>query len=334
MPLRSLLLPLSWPYSLAVRLRNRRFDRGEGVQHAAAPVISIGNVTTGGTGKTPLVMRVVEMLTRRGRRPAILTRGYAAAAGQTADEVLEYQTALPNARVVVNADRVAGAREALEARGADCLVLDDGFQHRRLARDLDIVLVDALDPWGGGRLLPAGNLREPLTALRRADLIIITRANQVDEYALEFIEQRLHSLAPRAPVVPATVEPTVIYADEAPREVNELGFCVVLPVCGIGNPASFVKLVDDLAGYVAPAVRFRDHHRYADRDVEKIRRAAERWEADLVLTTRKDWVKLAPLWQQADGALPALARLDIRLIVHDPDGALDAALTRALEAGR
>jgi tetraacyldisaccharide 4'-kinase len=111
-----------------------------------------------------------------------------------------------------------------------------------------------------------------------------------------------------------------------------LGYQVILPVCGIGNPASFVKLVDSLAGQVAPALRFPDHHRYAASDVQRIRRAAQRCEADLVLTTRKDWVKLAPLWTSSDG-LPALARLDIRLIVHDPDGALDSAITRALEAG-
>ena len=332
MPLRSLLLPLSWPYSLAVRARNRRYDRGDGVLRAAVPVISIGNITTGGTGKTPLIMRVVEMLTRRGFKPAILTRGYAASHGQTADEVLEYQTALPNTRVVVDPDRVAGARRAVEVLAADCLVLDDGFQHRRLDRDLDIVLIDALDPWGGGRLLPAGNLREPLAALRRAGLIIISRANQGDAYALEYIEQRLHSLAPRAPRVLASVEPTLVHASESSQDVDELGYQVILPVCGIGNPASFVKLVDSLAGQVAPALRFPDHHRYDARDVQRIRRAAQRCEADLVLTTRKDWVKLAPLWADADG-LPALARLDIRLIVHDPDGALDAALTRALEAG-
>ena len=142
---------------------NRYCDTFAFATHAARlPVISVGNISVGGTGKTPLVIEIVRRLRASGRRPAILTRGYAAKRGQTADEVLEYALAVPETPVVVNPDRTAGAETARLEYGADCVVLDDGFQHRWLRRDLDIVVIDALDPWGGERLLPEGRLREPL----------------------------------------------------------------------------------------------------------------------------------------------------------------------------
>ncbi len=332
--LRWLLVPLSGIYSTAMWLRNRRYDRSPAAsQSAGIPVISIGNITTGGTGKTPLVIETTRRLLELGRRPAILTRGYGAAAGATADEVLEFREALPDVPVVVDPDRVAGAARARAQHHADCLVLDDGFQHRRLRRDLDIVLLDALDPWGGGFVLPAGRLREPLAGLRRADLLVITRANQAESNAVGEIGRSLADRAPDAPILTAEVTPAALtFADGAPRQPAELGYHSVLPVCGLGNPATFLRVVEELAGRVCRPRLFRDHERYSRRQAAGLVRLARAIGADLVVTTRKDWVKLAPLWPAGDaGDVPRLARLDVRMELVDDQGIFDERLTRALE---
>lgn len=330
--LATLLLPFSGLYAAAIYLRNRHYDRRTAASHRAElPVISIGNITVGGTGKTPIVIETVRRLRELGRRPAILTRGYGAAAGATADEVLELSQTLPGVAAVVNPDRVAGAETARAAHQADCLVLDDGFQHRRLRRDLDVVLIDALDPWGGGRLLPAGRLREPLGSLRRAQLLVISRANQVEAAELERIEHALNEWAPHAAVLAATLEPeAVVFPDQRVEETEVLAYHNVLPVCGIGNPATFLACVAQSAGRVCGGLIYRDHQRYQWRHVRRIVGLAERRGADLVVTTRKDWVKLAPLWSQHAGA-PPLARLEVRLELQDAAGVFDDHLRRALE---
>jgi len=166
-------------YGLGVRWRNRCFDDPANTHAAGVPVISVGNLTTGGTGKTPVVAWIVNHLRDTGRRPAILSRGYKSLDGQANDEKLLLDRLCPSVPHIQNPDRVAGAREAVEHHGSNTLVLDDGFQHRRLRRDTDIVLIDALNPWGYGQLLPRGLLREPKHSLRRASLILITRANQL-----------------------------------------------------------------------------------------------------------------------------------------------------------
>jgi tetraacyldisaccharide 4'-kinase len=334
--LRPLLVPFSGIYEAVIRLRNLRYDRNARASHAVQlPVISIGNITVGGTGKTPVVVETVRRLRKLGRRPAILTRGYGAARTEASDEVLEFAQALPEVPVVVNADRVAGAETARAEFGADSLVLDDGFQHRRLRRDLDVVLIDALDPWGGDWLLPAGRLREPLAGLQRADLFLISRANQVEHAEIERIEHVLDEHAPDSVALLATLEPSaLVLLDQRVKKPADLGYHNVLPVCGIGNPATFLICVAQLAGRVCGRLLFRDHQRYTARHVRKIVEVARRGGADLVVTTRKDWVKLAPLWSRfAANDAPELARLDVRLVVQDPDGVFDDRLRRVLEKG-
>lgn len=331
--MRSLLLPFSWAYQAAIAARNARFDRGGDVHRAPFPVISVGNITTGGTGKTPFVIEVVRRLRALGRKPAILTRGYAAKSGQTADEVLEFQQELPDVPVVVNADRVGGARSASADHRADCAVLDDGFQHRRLARELDIVLIDALNPWGGGQLLPAGNLREPLTSLSRAGLIVLTRANQVPAAECEALFKEIRTFVSEAEILRADVAPLgITTTNGATLPSAELAYRGVMPVCGVGNPRSFLAQVQSLAGHAVAPMIFRDHHRYTPRDARRILSTAMAADADLVLVTRKDWVKLAALWMALDAReKPDLARLDMRLEVRDPASVLDRLLRQALE---
>ncbi|MCK4343403.1 MAG: tetraacyldisaccharide 4'-kinase [Phycisphaerae bacterium] len=354
--LRRLLWPLAALYRGVIGVRNLYYDHvSSAVCRAGIPVISVGNLTVGGTGKTPLVIELVRRLQTSGHRPAILTRGYKGEPNATtdevtpprshvptfprykgepnatADEVLEFQDAVPDVPVVVNPDRVAGAAAARREHDADCLVLDDGFQHRRLARDLDIVLIDALQPWGGGGLLPVGRLREPLSSLRRADLFVITRSNQADPATVEMIAAELHRHGADKPIVLADVEADALVGRTGRRTPpGELVEHRVLAVSGIGNPRTFEKLVSSLAGACVPIV-FADHYRYSASDVEAIQAAARRANADMVVTTRKDWVKLAPLWP--DGA-PELARLDVRLVLRGEVEDFDARLHQALESHR
>ncbi len=295
-----------------MRLRNLAYDRVPALTcQAGIPVISIGNITVGGTGKTPMVLEIVSRLQALGRRPAILTRGYKGTADQPADEVLELREALPGVPVVVNRDRVVAAAEAQRSHGADCAVLDDGFQHRRLARDLDIVLIDALDPWGRDAVLPAGRLREPLGGLRRADALVITRANQVDGARVDEIVAQLRRIVLGTPIWRAGVEAAAVVdvAGQSQPAATLNGRRVFL-VCGLGNPATFRQLVESLGGIIVGQLVFHDHHRYEVPDVERINAEALQAGAEHVVTTRKDWVKLVRLWSDR---LRPLVRLDMRV---------------------
>jgi tetraacyldisaccharide 4'-kinase len=325
---RMLLAPLTPLYAGIIALRNRRYDRNpRAVQRAAVPVISVGNLTTGGTGKTPFVMLIAQRLLARCRRPAILSRGYGAAAGETADEVLEFRDALPEVPVVVNADRVAGAATAVQQHAADCLILDDGFQHRRLHRDLDIVLIDALNPWGGGWLLPAGNLREPRRGLRRAGLVIVTRANQASLHDLAKIELEVRREVPRTSVLRAAVAPGgVRYADGRREDAAQLAQKAVFTISGLGNPQSFERLVGSTGARLVGGATFRDHYRYQPLEAAALSDRAIAAKADLALTTRKDWVKLAPLWLAAGDPRMPLALLEIEPQLADPNSVLDRRL--------
>ena len=304
-----LLAPLSILYGGVIGVRNWYYNHVAGaVRYAAVPVISVGNLTVGGTGKTPFVIETVRRLSAMNCRPAVLTRGYKAVRGQPADEVREFAEVLPNVPVIANPNRVAGAATACREKKADCLVLDDGFQHRRLHRDLDILLIDALNPWGAGHLLPAGRLREPVSSLRRADLFVITRVNQAEHGAVAAIAAVLRHHTGDKPIVLAALEAdTLVGADGQPRPPTELTAHKILAVCGIGNPRTFEKLVEALIGKAVTNLRFRDHHNYGPADVDNIVSAArDCW----VVTTRKDWVKLRPLWPDRG---PPLMRLDIKL---------------------
>lgn len=324
------LKPLSRVYGWVIDARNRRFDAAQKTTTVDVPVISVGNITVGGTGKTPLVLHLVERLLERGCKPAILTRGYGAKRGATADEVQEFQAQRPEVPVVVNPNRVQGAATAQSEHGADVLVMDDGFQHRRLGRDLDLVLIDAWNPWGGEALLPAGRLREPLSSLRRANVICISRANQVDERQCGAIRTRLAEVAPEVPIIVSHVEPRdVVGSDGEVMAPEALAKQRLQPVCGLGNPLTFARLCQELSPIVRTPLMFPDHHNYTRRDAETILKASADRGVDLIVTTRKDWGKLIAVWP-AEASIP-LARAEMAVRVVDEAGVLAAALDEVLE---
>lgn len=290
------LAALSAPYGAAVSLRNAAYDRGlVPAAQGDVPVVSVGNLTLGGTGKTPLVAWLARALVERGFRPAIISRGYGAARGQRSDEAAELAILLPGVPHVANRNRVAGVQAAASA-GADIAVLDDGFQHRRLARDLDIVAVDATDPFGGGRLFPRGLLREPLAGLVRAQAVVLTRAGSVDATRRAAIRRTL-SDACRGALPPVWLEAThrpvhLRSATSATRSLERLIGPRVAAFAGIGNPAAFRASLTDAGANVVGFRSFPDHHAYASADLDAIRVWASGLQADMVVTTLKDLVKV------------------------------------------
>lgn len=321
---------LAAPYGLAVACRNAAYDRGLlSVSRGAVPVISIGNLTLGGTGKTPLVAWAAALLARHGRRPAIVSRGYGAAPGERSDEAAELAILLPGVPHVADRDRVAAAARA-SAHGADAVVLDDGFQHRRLARDLDIVAVDATDPFGCGRLFPRGLLREPLGGLARAQAVVLTRASSIE------LADRVAIRAALVAACRGSAPPLWAEADHRPvglrdatgatRPLAELHGRRVLAFAGIGNPAAFRG---SLAALGADVVAFRplpDHHAYTAADLESLAREAAAARADLAVTTLKDLVKIR---RPALDGLP-LAALEIAIEIMGGADALERLVLAAI----
>jgi tetraacyldisaccharide 4'-kinase len=293
----------SLPYGLAVRLRNACFTRGWcRSERAPVPVVSVGNLTAGGTGKTPCVEYVADFYRRRDVRVAILSRGYGAAHGPN-DEALVLEENLPDVPHLQGPDRVALTRTAVAELESEVLVLDDGFQHRRLARDLDLVLVDATCPWGHGHLLPRGLLREPPSGLRRAHAVVLTRCDQVAPPDLEALKRQVARLAPGLPLVGSVHRPTGLVNGAAQAPLDLLREAPVAAFCGIGNPESFRRTLEGLGAGVVDFRTYPDHHPYTRADVDALRAWAAGLPVDFVLTTQKDLVKLRldrlgprPLW--------------------------------------
>lgn len=301
--LRAGLWGAQWPYRAAVAVRNRRFDtQSDAVTRAAVPVISIGNLTVGGTGKTPMVKWVARTLREAGVRVAIVSRGYGAEQGAVNDEAIELEQSLPDVPHLQDPDRVASAQIAIEELDSQLILMDDGFQHRRLGRDLDIVLLDATCPFGHGHLLPRGLLREPVGSLRRAGVVCLTRADLVDEAARRTIKQAALKHAPDAVWCEATHAPQrLINAAGGEESLALLAGKRVAAFCGIGNPAAFRQTLASLGCEVAAWREFPDHYRYARQDIDQI--AADAAGAELVVCTHKDLAKVQtdqlgdrPLW--------------------------------------
>ena len=297
--LRFLLRLVSVAYKAVVGLRNFCYDKHLlRMISIGVPVISVGNITTGGTGKTPLVIWLCGVLEKRSLKCAVLTRGYKASGAGFADEPVVLARSCPGANVVVNSDRARGAQKAIADFDADVLVMDDGFQHRRLRRDLDIVAVDATCPFGYGRVLPAGMLREPVRALRRADAVVITRYDQATAEQVEQLQKQIGQIAPAVTVAKAVHKHPYARANKGRIiGISELKDKSIFAFCGIGNPDAFMKRLREYELSVVGSKVYSDHHDYKDEDVSDIYEQARLLGANLILSTEKDWVKstlLAP----------------------------------------
>jgi tetraacyldisaccharide 4'-kinase len=341
-----MLAPLGVAYGAAGSARRALYRAGVlKVERVAAPVVSVGNITAGGTGKTPLVEWLARAAAREGRRVCILTRGYGREGARRRVVVSDGERVLAGAReggdeprllaeslrglpvaVVSDANRVAAAAWASQHLRSEVFILDDGFQHLRIERDLNILTLDATDPWGGGRLLPHGRLREPLGEMRRADLIVITRAEVCGD--LEALRARAASLSGGRPVLVArtatlriaplattTATATAASAHETNDSPQSLDAGIPQPLaafCAIGNPQAFYAHARGQGLTLNYTRAYTDHHAYTQRDVDDCVREAVRHGARALLTTAKDAVKLRAL----DFALPCYV-LEVALEFDD-----------------
>jgi tetraacyldisaccharide 4'-kinase len=324
---RALLSPLSALsalYGRALEERARLYRSGRlASRRSVCPVVSVGNLTFGGTGKTPFVEFLARRLRFEGKRPAILSRGYGRRSkgvivvsrgrgpvvgpDEGGDEPVAMARRLAAVPVVVAERRAEGARVAIEL-GADLLILDDGYQHLALERDVDLLLLDASDPFGGGRLPPAGRLREPLSALARADAVVFTRASRNEPPAEA--RSALDRWNPGVPVFSARIRAAGLRDEEgSPVAAALLSARRFVAVCGIATPASFAATLAELELSAEELLAFPDHHRYTRRDLERICRAADSTGSAWILTTEKDSVKL-----EGKTTLPVVTlRLDVEV---------------------
>ncbi len=329
---RALLAALSVPYGAAIELRNHLYDRSIfRSTRASIPVISVGNLTVGGTGKTPLVAWMCRQLVAMGRHPAIVSRGYGAQGGETSDEAAELAILLPGVPHVANPDRLAGVAEAAR-RGADVAVLDDGFQHRRLCRDLDIVAIDASDPFGCNHLLPRGLLRESVRGLTRAHACVLTRAASIDVAARDGIRAAVARVCggePRMPWIETEHRPVAIRSWGGLQEpLDHLRGRRVAAFCGIGNPAAFRATVHELGVDVVGLRSFADHHAYDASDLESLAAWATTAGATMLLTTLKDLVRIR---RDRLDSIP-LSAVEIALAPIGPTEPLTLLLVEALRS--
>ena len=292
---RLFLAPFTWIWRIGGRMRADKALFEE--RKLDAPVISVGNITTGGTGKTPFVAWLTERLEKKGCRPGILTRGYgrrshediltvpaggAAPVSQTGDEAQIFLRT-GAAALGIAADRYTAGVMLRGQFGVDVFVLDDGFQHRRLRRDLDIVLIDAMAPFSNGELLPLGRLREPLDALSRAGAFVITRTER--SRITSGIERKLREYNPHAPVfLAATVADRWV---EISGRAADLASERVVAFCGLGNPKAFWQMLKSLGISPVETVEYSDHHSYTPAEVRCLAQQAK-----VLLTTEKDAVNL------------------------------------------
>lgn len=275
-------------YGFAMRARRAAYKhRLFTSEKAPIPVISVGNITAGGSGKTPFAVMLAKWLLQQGRTPAILLRGYARERGDPSDEAALYRTACPEAIVVVNPDRRAGARTAKE-RGADAAIMDDGFQHLRLRRDLDIVLIDAAAPWGGGNTIPGGLLREPKSALKNARAVVVTRSDQVAPETVAALRGEIAALAPSAIILQARHAPArLLDLDGGELPLADLSGRPVVALSGIARPEAFHCTLRQLGANVIATISGRDHEQFSRATLDAALDAARQGGA-VVAITEKD----------------------------------------------
>jgi len=330
-PAKTILYAISLPYRLLVNLRNWLYDHKIFRERKLSrPVISVGNITVGGTGKTPCVIWLARMLKDQGLRPAILSRGYGGKSSQpvnivsngkkillsnvaVGDEPCLIARTLPDIPVITGPKRVLTGQTAIDHLGADILICDDAFQHRQLFRNINLVLLDSEKPLGNGYLLPRGILREPPSALRRADAFILTRSKKETTGIINRLGQVKY-----VPVFRSYHQPVGLVSGDYTRQLTltQLKDKKVYAFSGIARPESFEKGIADAGAKIIAFDVFPDHHRYNLGELEKIRHNFLKTGADFLLTTEKDAMRL----QEFTEFLSDVYLLCIKMeIIPDPD---------------
>ncbi len=335
------LLPFSWGFALVVHVRNRLYDRRWlAVEQAPLSVISVGNLTVGGTGKTPFVLWLARALQAQGKSVGILSRGYKGTQTHAAvvvgingealatpeavgDEPVMLARLFPGV-VIASQDRLAGARLARERFGLELMILDDGFQHRRLSREVDILLLSGSNSMHNQRLLPAGPFREPVSAARRAHILIATKGDPLDDAPSPWQQ---HATALRKPLYTAHLEAVALVSIEQHqwREIplTELSGKRIMALSGIADPLPFYRALQEWDAEVTEVMEFPDHHQYVQADWQAISFAGQK--VEMIVTTEKDLVKL----ERFPFATRKLVALRTRLAIPQ-EAALLATLTQHL----
>lgn len=314
---RILLMPLCSLYSTVVFIRNYFFDVGiYNEKRLPCTVISVGNIVAGGTGKTPTVAAIAKLLKKTETNVAVLLRGYKRKGNnkvtivsdgknrlcsrkESGDEADMLAHQLSDIPIIVGKHRYLTGEVAIDLYKSDVIILDDGFQHRQLARDLDILTIDATQPHGTGSLLPIGTLREPKSSIKRADIIILTHTD-ASGTNIEQLKIELNQLAPKTQILESNHKPTSLYrlnqADKnALIPLNDLSGKRLLAVCGIGNPNAFIRSLEKQNPEEIELLAFPDHHVYTASDIRQIKLQMVQCEAEWIITTQKDEQKLTDL---------------------------------------
>jgi len=335
---RILLTPLKWLYGIIVRTRNFCYDFRICKQvELPCPVISIGNIVVGGTGKTPTVVSIARLLQETGYKAAILLRGYGRKSSEkisivsdgerclcsrteSGDEAYLLAQQLNAIPIIVGKNRIDTGKIAYDRFNCDIILLDDGYQHRKLIRDIDILTIDATQPYGTGSLLPIGTLREPISSLKRANIILFTRVD-LSHTPIDHLKNEINQQVPNTPILESIHQPESLYELGNPNttdnnthtiQFNDLEGKRLLAVCGIGNPDAFKTTLQNFNPEFIELLAFPDHHIYADSDIEKIIQQAKHVKAEWVVTTQKDEDKLSALPQH----IPVVV-LAIELVITD-----------------
>jgi tetraacyldisaccharide 4'-kinase len=310
--IRGLLKALSLVYRLVIAVRNSLYNIKVLRTHKVpVPVISVGNITAGGTGKTPMVIWLCQYLAQKPL--AVLTRGYKTKTGAvSSDEPAMISQSCPHAKTIVNPNRSLAADKAVKNYNAKVLIMDDGFQHRKLARDLDILTIDATNPFGFEKMLPAGLLREPLSQLKRAHAAVITRCDQASTQQIDTIENKLRQINPKILVARSIHQPVQIRGiRDFTIQLDDLKDTPVCAFCGIGNPQSFFQTLENIGANLVAKIPFNDHHTYSQSDLHSIYAQARENNAQIIIATQKDWTKTV-LLAQNNSEIP-MAYLEIKL---------------------
>jgi tetraacyldisaccharide 4'-kinase len=331
---RGLLNLLEFPYFSITSLRNFLYDSGVFPTHRLPiPIISVGNLTLGGTGKSPMVAWLGRFFLDQGIQPGIISRGYGQSTNGVNDEFLELAFRLPTIPHRLNRNRVAAARDflnsqSINSQNIDLLILDDAFQHRKIDRNLDIVLLDALEPLGYEHVFPRGMLRESITALRRADVVFLSRADLIDESQRRKIHDRVIALSPDILWGEIVHEPQSLISISKMKtqtenkiekgtemkmetaikttDISAIRDQRILAFCGIGNPNAFRQTLEYYGANVVELITFPDHHQFKMEDLNKLEQIAQREKVDSILCTMKDFVKIERI---ESGSIPIQAVL-------------------------